>query len=58
MLPLRNNNKSKTITFRFDEHLILEFRDLCKKHDYKQASIIKRAIKKAIKELKELDNES
>jgi len=57
LLVKQDKTTYKTITFRLDEELIKEFRELCKAHDYKQVSIIENAMKKAIEELKGLENE-
>lgn len=57
LLTKQEKRAYKTITFRLDEELIKEFRELCKAHDYKQVLIIETAMKKAIEELKGLENE-
>jgi len=57
LLTEQDKTVYKTITFRLDEELIREFRELCKKHDKKQVLIIENAMKKAIEELKGLENE-
>lgn len=45
-----------TISFRADEQIVKEFKQLCKKHNVKQISIIENAMKKAIEEMKEMEN--
>ena len=58
MLVAKQEKKTyKTITFRLNEELIKEFRERCKANDYKQVLIIETAMKKAIEELKGLENE-
>lgn len=57
LLVKQDKTTYKTITFRLNEELIKEFRALCKAHDYKQVAIIENAMKRAIEELKGLENE-
>jgi len=49
---------SKTVTFRIGNDLLAEFRELCKKNDLKQVTIIENAMKKAILEMKELEKDN
>jgi len=57
LLPTKKTTL-KTITFRMDEKIINDFRELCKKYDYKQVAIIENAMKKAIEELKKMEKEN
>ena len=51
----KKKQELKSVSFKIDKDFYQEFRELCKKHNVSQTGIIKSAIKKAIKELKELE---
>jgi predicted DNA-binding protein len=46
----------KSVSFRIDKDFYQEFRELCQKNNISQTGVIKDAIRKAIKEMKELES--
>ncbi len=54
--PINNKRVLKTISFRADEKVVNEFKILCKEYGIKQVLIIENAMKKAIEEIKEMEN--
>lgn len=57
LIEPNNSTPKKAITFRVDEQLLKQFKELCKRHNVKQVSVIENALKKAVQELKDLENE-
>ncbi len=45
-------SKKKTVSFRIDQDLLLDFRLLCNEFEVKQVGIIENAMKEAVKDLK------
>jgi hypothetical protein len=45
-------SKKKTVSFRVDQELLLEFRLLCNAYDVKQVGVIESAMKEVITDLK------
>jgi hypothetical protein len=45
-------SKKKTVSFRIDQELLLEFRLLCSAYDVKQVGIIESAMKEVVTDLK------
>jgi len=53
----KNESNLKTITFRLDSDLVDTFKSMCKQNKIKQATIIRNALRMAIKEMEKYDNE-
>ena len=53
-----NKRKVKVTSFRIDEEIVNEFKELCKKHSIKQVTVIENAMKKAIEEIKRMEVEN
>jgi len=45
-------SKKKTVSFRVDQELLLEFRLLCNAYDVKQVGVIENAMKEVVADLK------
>lgn len=45
--------KKKSVSFRIDEELLLDFRLLCNAYDIKQVGVIENAMKEVVKDLKQ-----
>jgi len=45
-------SKKKTVSFRIDQELLLDFRLLCNAYDIKQVGVIENAMKEVIADLK------
>jgi predicted DNA-binding protein len=52
----KKEDRMQSISFRIEKELISEFKTLCKTNKIYQSTIIKNAMKLAIKEMKELEN--
>ena len=54
----RKNSVGKTVhSALVDEDASMEFKELCKQHGYNQGLIFTRAIRIAIKQIKEIEND-
>ena len=45
-------SKKKTVSFRIDQELLLDFRLLCNAYDVKQVGVIENAMKEVVADLK------
>jgi hypothetical protein len=50
-MQFKKKKKLKTISFRIDSDLVIDFRRLCNEYGVKQVSIIEDCMKKAVLEL-------
>jgi len=57
LIEQRKKTPKKSVSFRFDPTLLEEFKTLCKKNDLVQVQILENAMRKAINEMKEIDND-
>jgi len=57
LIQTTKKKTKKTASYRFNSSLLDEFRELCKRNDLVQVQILENAMRKAIEEIKGMENE-